>query len=224
MSYLFPKGPNARYKIYKVSVSTPEDKVLQNTSDFNYEVELPYAITDVVGMSLVEWSFPRDVIPSFYPTTTNLVGNIYLDFRLENPDIAGVPGDFTAYYPTKYLAYQLPGDPSSDYTKVTEKIMNEAIAADPLWKDRVNIAFAPQAGNTTVLICSTTDITLPPRRFPETAAWSKNLILRPVMLDNDSPAASRFGYSFGLGISFPLLYSTQFLIFFASFFNSGPNP
>ena len=85
MSYLFPKGPNARYKIYKVSVSTPEDKVLQNTSDFNYEVELPYAITDVVGMSLVEWSFPRDVIPSFYPTTTNLVGNIYLDFRLEKP-------------------------------------------------------------------------------------------------------------------------------------------
>ena len=56
MSYLFPKGPNARYKIYKVSVSTPEDKVLQNTSDFNYEVELPYAITDVVGMSLVEWT------------------------------------------------------------------------------------------------------------------------------------------------------------------------
>lgn len=161
MSFLFPKGPNARYKIYKVSVSTPEDKILQNTSDFNYEVELPYAITDVVGMSLVEWSFPRDVIPSFYPTTTNLIGNDYLDFRLENSDIAGVPADFTASYPTKYLAYQQPGDPSSDYTKVTEKIMNEAIAANPLWKDRVNIAFEPQAGNTTVLVVSTTDITLP---------------------------------------------------------------
>lgn len=161
MSYLFPKGPNSRLKIYKVAVSTPEDKILQNTSDFNYEVDLPYAITDVVGMSLVEWSFPRDVIPSFYPTTTKLTGNNKLDFRLENPDIAGVPADFSVTFPTKFLAYQLPGDPTAAYLNVTETLMNEAISQNVLWKDRVYVSLEPQATNTTVMIVATTDPTLP---------------------------------------------------------------
>lgn len=161
MSYIFPKSENSRYKIYKVAVSTPEDKILQNTSDFNYEVSLPYAITDVVGMSLVEWSFPRDVIPSFYPTTTKLTGNNKLDFRLENPDIAGVPADFSVTFPTKFLQYQLPENKTAAYLDVTEQLMNDAISQNAIWKNRVYVSLEPQATTATVMIVATTDPTLP---------------------------------------------------------------
>lgn len=161
MSYLFPKGPNSRLKIHKVAVSTPEDKTLQNTSDFNYEVALEYAITNVVGIALVEWSFPRDVIPSFYPTTTKLIGNNMLDFSLFNPDIAPGPVNFSVRFPTKYLYYQNPGDPSSEYTSVLATLMNQAISGNPLWRDRVRITTPAQPLNATLIIVSTIDLTLP---------------------------------------------------------------
>lgn len=162
MSYLYPKGPNSRLKIHKVAVSTPEDKILQNTSDFNYEVNLKYAITNVVGIALVEWSFPRDVIPSFYPTTTKITGNNMLDFELFNPDIAPLPQQFSVRFPTKFLSYQNPGDPSSDYTVVLSQLMNQAIDSVVLWRDRVRITVPPQPLFSTVMIVSTIDTTLPP--------------------------------------------------------------
>lgn len=161
MSYLFPKGPNSRLKIHKVAVATPEDKILQNTSDFNYEVDLEYAITNVVGMSLVEWSFPRDVIPSFYPTTTTITGNNTLDFSLYNPDIAPNPETFTVVFPTKYFFYQDPADPSSDYTQALSNLMNNAISANPTWAFKVYITTPAQVVNGTLIIVSTIDLTLP---------------------------------------------------------------
>lgn len=167
MSYLYPKGPNSRFKIYKVAVSTPEDKVLQNTSDFNYEVTLKNAITDVVGISLVEWSFPNDIIPSFYPTTTNLTGNNMLDFSLFNPDIWPVAENFQVRFPTKFFKYQNPGDPASDYTVALAQLMNTAIDANPNWTGKVRITVPPQALQGTLLIVSNTDVTLPPTTTTE---------------------------------------------------------
>jgi hypothetical protein len=161
MSYLIPKGPYSRLKIYKVAVSTPEDKIRQNTSDFNYEVTLPYTITDVVGMALVEWSFPRDIIPSFYPTTTQLIGNENVDFRLANPDIAAGFTDFTMEFPTKFLTYLEPSDNASSYIDVLETLLNEAISANPVWAGKVKITVLPQAFQATLMIISNIDITLP---------------------------------------------------------------
>ena len=167
MSYLYPKGPNSRLKIHKVAVSTPEDKILQNTSDFNYEVTLEYAITNVVGIALVEWSFPRDVIPSFYPTTTKIIGNNMLDFQLFNPDITPLPEQFSIRFPTKFLSYQNPGDRSSDYSIVVSQLMNQAIDANPTWAGKVRITTPPQALFATLMIVSTVDTALPPTTTTE---------------------------------------------------------
>lgn len=161
MSYLFPKGPNNRLKIYKIPVSTPENKTLQNGSDFNYTVDLPYTITNVVGIALVEWSLPRDMVPSFYPPTTRLPGNNKLDFRLFNPDIAAAPADFTATFPTKFFQYQDVQDPSFDYTVAVQQLMNAAIDADPVWAGKVRIMCSPQSLNQTLLETATVDQALP---------------------------------------------------------------
>lgn len=161
MSYTFPKGPHSRLKVYKVAVSTPENKTLQNTSDFNYTVDLPYGIQNVVGMSLVEWSLPRDIIPTFYPTTTRLVGNNKLDFRLENTDISPLPADFTVTFPTKYFFYQDPTDPTLDYTVAVTTLMNQAIAANPTWAGKVSISCVAESYNQTLIAISTIDLGLP---------------------------------------------------------------
>jgi hypothetical protein len=161
MSYVTPIGPNSRLKIYKVAVSTPEDKVVQNKSDFNYEVILPYTITDVVGIALVEWSFPKDIIPSFYPTTTKLTGNEHVDFRLANTDIAAGFTDFTMEFPTKFLTYSDPSDSASSYIEVLSSLMNEAINANPVWAGKVKITVLPQVFLATLIVISNIDITLP---------------------------------------------------------------
>ena len=167
MSYILPKSLNSRLKIYKVSVSTPEDKIVQNTSDFDYEVTLPYQINDVIGMALVEWSFPKDIIPSFYPTTTRLTGNKSIDFRLENIDVANGPQDFSVEFPTKYLSYDNPSDSASSYIEVLAQLMNDAISASPGWKDLVRISVVPSALRATILIVSNIDITLPATTFTQ---------------------------------------------------------
>lgn len=161
MSYVFPKGPNSRLEIHKVAVSTPEDKIQKDSSDYNYEVTLDYAITNVIGISLVEWSFPRDVIPSFYPDTTKLDGNNTIDFELFNPDIAAAPQLFTSYFPTRFLNYQSPGKPQDDYSTVVGQIINREIAKNATWKDKVVVTCVPQSLLGTFLVCSTIDLTLP---------------------------------------------------------------
>lgn len=160
-AYLFPKGPHSRLKLYKVGVSTPENKILQNGSDFNYSVELPYTIHDVVGISLVGWSLPRDIIPSFYPTTTRLQGNNKLDFSLLNTDIAPAARVFSVQFPTRFYLYESLAEPSLDYTVALQKLMQAAVDADPVWKDRVFLGVLAQPLRSTFILVATVDPSLP---------------------------------------------------------------
>jgi hypothetical protein len=125
-------------KVLKMTVST-NDKTSPLASDFNYEVRLPEAVDNVIGMKLVEWSFSRDVIPTFYPKTTTLVGNNRLDFRLTNPDISITPGDFTVKLPRRALDYRNNYDITRDFVDVMSAVMQNAVDADPVWADQVRV-------------------------------------------------------------------------------------
>ena len=161
MSFVQPKSEFNRYKVDKISVATPWDKVIQTGGDFTYEVALPNAITDVVGMAIVEFTFPTDIIPTFFPTTTKLTGNNKLDFSLENTDIAPGPANFSVTFPTKFFAYENIANPSTSYTKNMEELINNAISQNATWKDKVYVTVVPSANFQTLLAISTIDILLP---------------------------------------------------------------
>lgn len=161
-SYIFPRNDSKyRVRVYKLPVSSPLNKTDQNQSDFNYEVVLPETINDVIGFKLIDWSLPRDIIPSFWPTTTKLAGVNKLDFRLSNLDISPVPADFTITFPTKFYAYQNYKDPTRDYVQMTATLMNQAIASNPTWQNKVNIDLVPITTIGTLILVSTLDASLP---------------------------------------------------------------
>lgn len=161
MAFVQPKSVFNRYKVDKISVATPYDKIIQTGGDFTYEVALPNAITDVVGMALVEYTFPEDIIPTFFPTTTKLTGNNKLDFSLENTDIAPGTTQFSVTFPTKYFSYENIAKPSTSYTSNLEALINNAISQDPTWKDKVYVTVVPAANFQTLIAVSTIDILLP---------------------------------------------------------------
>lgn len=161
-SFIFPReNKKYRVRVFKLPVSSPLNKTNQDQSDFNYEVVLPETINNVIGFKLIDWSLPRDIVPSFWPRTTKLPGSNKLDFRLTNLDISPVPADFTVTYPTKFYAYQNYKDPTRDYVAMTVLLMNNAIAANPVWKDRVNIDVVPITTLGSLFLVSTLDPTLP---------------------------------------------------------------
>lgn len=160
-SFIFPRTKDSYVRVYKIPVSTPADKVFQDVGDFNYEVKLPERVDNVVGLKLVDWSFPRDLIPTFYQQTTTVEGNNKIDFRLFNPDIAAVPADFTATLPTRYVDYLNPKDSTRDYVSVVSTLMNNAIATSATWKGRVYVNLVADSQQRTLIMVSTNDPTLP---------------------------------------------------------------
>lgn len=161
MAYLQPLNNDYYIKVYKTSVGTPLNKTQQGASDFTYEAQLPEVIDDVIAIELVEWSLPSDIIPTFYPTTTQVAGNNKLDFTLTNTDISGTAGSFTVTFPTKYYMYENYNDPNRDYNVIVAKLMNEAIDANPTWAGKVRITLVPQAFYNTLFIVSTVGSGLP---------------------------------------------------------------
>lgn len=161
MAYIFPQNDNYHIRIYKIHVGTPEDKTVQGQSDFNYEVDLPEEIQEVIGMELVDWSFPRDLIPTFYPTTTKVVGNNMLDFQLVNTDISAVPGVFSVTLPLRYFEYETYRNPTRDYTQMLTQLMQEAVDADAVWKNKIRLSVIPVPFQQTLILVTTTDLLLP---------------------------------------------------------------
>lgn len=162
MSYIYPQNDNKYViRVYKLPVSTPLNKVNQVQSDFNYEVLLPETINNVIGFKLIDWSLPRDIVPSFWSTTTALQGSNKLDFRLSNPHISPQPADFTVTFPMKFYLYQNYKDPTRDYTETTTRLINTAIASNPTWAGKVNVDTVPITTVGTLLLVSTLDPSLP---------------------------------------------------------------
>lgn len=161
MSFIQPNSVFNRYKVDKISVATPWDKVIDSCGDFTYEVALNTAITNVVGMAVVEYSFPEDIIPTFFPTTSKITGNNKLDFSLENTDITPGVTVFTVTFPMKYFAYENIANPSTSYTYNLEQLLNNAISQDPTWKGKVYVTVVPSANFQTLLAISVTDVSLP---------------------------------------------------------------
>lgn len=164
-AFLQPQSENYYIKTYKVGVGTPENKIVQGDSDFTYDVYLPEVIDNVISIELVEWSLPTDLVPTFYPATSNQVGNNKLDFRLVNTDISATAGEFTVTFPTKYYQYENYDDPNRDYNVVVAQLMNEAIDANPTWAGKVRITLVPQAFYNSLFVVSTVGAGLPANSF-----------------------------------------------------------
>lgn len=148
-------------RVLKVPVST-NDKTSLSASDFNYEIKLPEVIDNVIGFKLVQWSFSRDVIPTFYPPTTKLAGNDRLDFRLTNPTISIVPGDFTVTnLPTKYFNYEDRDDVNRDLVLVITKLMQAEVDANPVWAGKVQVGLVPDTQLRSLFFIFTLDSALP---------------------------------------------------------------
>lgn len=160
-TFIRPQNKNYYVKPYKISVGTPENKIVQGASDFTYDVRLPEIVDNVIGIELVEWSLPTDIVPTFYPATTTQTGNNKLDFTLTNSDVSGTPGTFSVTFPTKYYQYENYADPNRDYNVVVAKLMNEAIDANPTWAGQVRITLVPQAFYNSLFIVSTIGSGLP---------------------------------------------------------------
>jgi hypothetical protein len=159
-TFLFPRGPESYVRVFKIPIGTPLNKTVQGQSDLNYEVLLPERVDRVVGLKVVDWSFPRDLVPTFWPRTTNLAGNNRLDFRLTNADV-GAPADFAVTLPTRYLDYTNSADHTRDYLFVIANTMNAAISANATWAKRVLISTVPDSRQRTLLLVATVDSTLP---------------------------------------------------------------
>ena len=159
MSFIFPTSVNSYVRVYKLPVSTPTDKTNPTASDFNYEVVLPRELDNVLGLKLVDWSFPRDMIPTFWTQTSTLAGNNKLDFSLTNASIG--TGIFTITFPTRYLDYQNFLDPTRGLLTVTTDLMNAAIDLDPTWNGRVSVALTADSQQRSLFMVSTLDPTLP---------------------------------------------------------------
>lgn len=200
-SFVFPKSSTDSYiRVYKIPVSTPFNKQFKGEGDFNYELTLPERVDNVVGLKLVDWSFPRDMIPTFWQQTTTLAGNNKLDFRLTNTDISATPGDFTAVMPTRYLDYQNAIDSTRDYKVTIGRLMNAAIAADPVWANRVFVNLVQDSQQRSLLIVSTTDTSLP-------AGSSTALTLRFASGPN---AAESIWYTMGFNVQSDVTSSTTY--------------
>lgn len=161
MAFFAPRSSNFRYAVNKVDVATPWNKLVQNTSDFTYTANIPKPLQNVVGMALVGYTFPDEIVPSFYPNTTTITGNNKLDFSLENTDIAALPAVFAAEFPTRYFSYENLKTPNNSYVNALAKIMNSAIENDPVWKDKVYITVVPTASYATLIGVSTIGSGLP---------------------------------------------------------------
>ena len=156
-----PVSSQSYLRPIRLAVNSRTDKKDPNQSDFNYTAVLKEEIQNVVGMAITYYSFPRDTTPSFYPNTNNVVGQNRLDFSLENSDIAGAAETFTITWPTKHYNYQSPAFPDHDYLRQCEILMNNAINANPTWKDKVRIGMPPHPLNNTIMTVSVIDTTLP---------------------------------------------------------------
>jgi len=161
MAFFSPRSSHFRYVVNKVDVATPWDKVVQNTSDFTYTAKIPKPLQNVVGMALVGYTFPNEIVPSFYPNTTSITGNNAVDFSLENTDIAALPATFSVFFPTRYFSYENLITPNDAYVNALSKIMNSAIQNDPVWKDQVFITVVPTASYATLIAVSTIGTGLP---------------------------------------------------------------
>lgn len=196
-------------KVCRVTVST-NDKTSPLSSDFNYEVRMPDAVNNVIGIKLVEWSFSRDVIPTFYPKTTTLVGNNRLDFRLTNPDISILPGDFTVKLPRKALDYRNHDDLTRDFIEVMSKVMQNAVDANPVWAGKVVLGLVEDSTSRSNFLVYT-----PPASPPAPGARTKltllfasgpnrrSFIARTLgfdQVDVDSAVSTQFGLVAGLEV------------------------
>lgn len=160
-SFIYPTSDNHYVRVYKLPVSTPKNKNDQNSSDFDYEVTLPRELDNVLGFKLVDWSFPRDMIPTFWPPTSTLTGNNRLDFRLTNASISATPGDFTITFPTRYFDYQNFVDTTRDLLDSTTTLMNAAISLNATWNGRVSVALTADSRQRSLFMVSTLDPSLP---------------------------------------------------------------
>lgn len=163
MAFIWPNSEDFYVRVYKLPISTPLDKSTQTQGDFDFEVRLPERIQNVIGIKLVEWSFPRDLIPTFYPPTSKLTGKDRLDFRLFNPDISPVPADFTVALPVpRNFNYQDYQDPTRDFVEVLSRLMTMKVLTNPTWAGRVSVGLVPDSFQRTLILVSTSDQTLPP--------------------------------------------------------------
>ena len=131
MSFL-PKHGFSSYKIQKLNVST-RNKADVNASDLEYEVALPEAITNVISITLVDYSFPSYIFAAFQSK------NDTLDFSLQNPSInGGLPTIFSVVFPHTYMDYQNIKK-SSSYIDILETLINDAISSNPTWNGKVDV-------------------------------------------------------------------------------------
>lgn len=149
-------------RVTKLSVSNTKDNTSQLPGDFNFEIQLPDALNNVIGFKLVEWSFSRDMVPTFYPEMTNLAGRDSLDFRLTNPEISPVPGDFTVYFPPIAYDYENLDEVERDITRELSVRMQEEIYLNPAWQEQVIVFALPDyAQLRTHLVVANSDPSLP---------------------------------------------------------------
>jgi len=132
MSFLQKRG-FSHYRIQKLNIST-RDKFDTNQSDLEYVVALPEAISNVVSISLVDYSFPTNLFASFNAT------NDTLDFSLQNNSLfGGVPTVFSITFPHKKYKYYDKINTDDSYLHTLVDLMNDALNVS--WRLRVRFSF-----------------------------------------------------------------------------------
>ena len=158
MSFVQKVGPS----FLKVNNEYGESEDIVN-DNFEFKVPVSNSYLRTVSINLPSYRIPRDLSPSFYPESfqNRIVGTNKVDFTITNTDIAPGTHTFSFTWPTRNFIYFSSNIKSIDYISILQKLLNDEINKNPIFKDKTQLFVILNSDQRTIIASSVTDTTLP---------------------------------------------------------------